>query len=34
MELKNTWSKIIGSQRLGQNYRENNRHRGNLRGRF
>ena len=26
VELKNIWPEITGSQRLGQNYRENNRY--------
>ena len=34
MELKNIWPGITESQRLEQNYKKNNRYRGNLRSRF
>ena len=34
MGLKNIWPEITGSQKLNQDHKKNNRHRGNLGNRF
>ena len=34
MKLKNIWPEITESQRLDQNYKRSNKHRGNLESRF
>ena len=34
MELKDIWPEIAGSQKLGQSYHRNNRHRENPKSRF
>ena len=34
MRLKNIWLEITGSQKLGQSYHKDNKHRENLKSRF